>query len=169
MEQEELFAGTTAATGAEDAWFLLGLDCEVARLEGDSITGGSADIFKCFDQVQRRLFKRLLRESGCPDRIVEPYMRYLEQMQIYNSVAGTFGEPHKRLCSIPQGCPLSMTMIAFLLHPWIEIIKEIGANPRVLADDIMVWSDGQNQEADFRDAYRRLPNPPWFHALNLPL
>ena len=115
--------------------------------------GGSADIYKCFDQVIRPLLLELLKLSGCPSRVVEPYMRYLEGMIVYNSVAGTLGEPHKRKCSIPQGCPLSMTMIAFMLRPWIGVIKEIGAKPRILADDIMVWEDGTNQEEIFRRAY----------------
>ena len=114
------------------------MDHEVARLEGKDVTGGSADIFKCFDQVQRRLLKRLLMESGFPQRILDPYMRYLEQLNIFNSLAGTLGEPHQRKCSIPQGCPLSMTMISFLMRPWISVVKEIGAKPRILADDILV-------------------------------
>ena len=78
--------------------------------------------------------------------MVEPYMRFLEGLTIYNSVAGSLGAPHQRKCRIPQGCPLSMTMIAFLLRPWIAKIQDIGAKPRVLADDIMVWDDSEDQE-----------------------
>ena len=74
-------------------------------------------------------------------------------MTIYNSVAGTLGEPHKRLTSIPQGCPLSMTMIAFLLRPWVGVIRAIGATPRILADDILVWDDSDKQEAKIHSAY----------------
>ena len=39
-EYEELFAGTTAPSGAEDAWYLMGVDFELARLTGQSLTGG---------------------------------------------------------------------------------------------------------------------------------
>jgi len=53
--KEELFAGTSAPCGAEDAWYLMGLDLDLARLTDLPVTGGSADIWKCFDQVQRRL------------------------------------------------------------------------------------------------------------------
>ena len=80
-------------------------------------------------------------------------MRYLEDMTVFNCVAGTLGEPHKRLTSIPQGCPLSMTMVAFLMRPWIGVIKEIGATPRVLADDILVWDDSPQQETIVAKAY----------------
>ncbi len=46
-----------------------------------------------------------------------------------------------------------MTMIAFLLRPWIELVKSFGAKLRILADDIMVWADGEDQENVFKDAY----------------
>ena len=46
-----------------------------------------------------------------------------------------------------------MTMVAFILRPWISIIQEIGAIPRILADDILVWDSSDRQEANFRDAY----------------
>ena len=50
-EEPELFAGTTAATGAEDAWYLTALELELAKLCGQTITGGRAVICKCFDQI----------------------------------------------------------------------------------------------------------------------
>ena len=96
--------------GAEDAWYQTSLEFEVAALNNQCLTGGAADIFKCFDQIERKLLEELLIQSGCPHRIREPYIRYLENLDIFNSLAGTLGEPHKRKCSIPQGCPLSMTI-----------------------------------------------------------
>ena len=49
---DEIHAGASM-NGAEDAWWRTNLDHELAKLEGRDVTGGSADIFKCFDQVQR--------------------------------------------------------------------------------------------------------------------
>jgi len=46
-----------------------------------------------------------------------------------------------------------MTMVAFLMRPWIGVIKEIGATPRVLADDILVWDDSPQQETIVAKAY----------------
>ena len=48
---------------------------------------------------------------------------------------------------------MSQTMIAFLMKPWICIMKEMGVNPRILADDIMIWDDSKDQEKKFRDAF----------------
>ena len=45
--------------------------------------------------------------------------------------------------SIPQGCPFSMAMIALLLRPWMQMMKEMGVTPRTLADDLMVWAEGE--------------------------
>jgi hypothetical protein len=69
-EKEELFAGTTAPCGAEDAWYLMGVDMELARLSDQPLTGGSADIWKCFDQVQRSLLYFLLEAAGFPKPIL---------------------------------------------------------------------------------------------------
>ena len=49
---EDLFAGTDKPVGAEDAWYLMGIFLEEAKLNGQPLTGGSADIWKCFDQMQ---------------------------------------------------------------------------------------------------------------------
>ena len=73
----------------------------------------------------------------------------MESLKVYNTVKGGVGPPYSRACGIPQGCPLSMTMVAFLMRPWVGLVKSIGAKPRVLADDIMVWEDGKNQEEIF--------------------
>ena len=48
---DEIHAGTSS-NGADDAWWRTSLEHELARLEGKEITGGSADIYKCFDQTQ---------------------------------------------------------------------------------------------------------------------
>ena len=51
------------AQGAEDAWWRRTLDHELARLEGKEATGGGADIYKCFGQIQRKLLNTLLDRS----------------------------------------------------------------------------------------------------------
>ncbi len=46
-----------------------------------------------------------------------------------------------------------MMFIAFLLRPWIVQLEEAGANPRVLADDLLVDGEGEDHEAIFKRAY----------------
>ena len=46
-----LFAGTCAPSGADDAWYETALEIELAKLLNAALTGGGADIYKCFDQI----------------------------------------------------------------------------------------------------------------------
>ena len=77
----------------------------------------------------------------------------MSNLEVHNMVAGSLGSPHKHPCGIPQGCPLSMMLIAFLLRPWISVMKNIGAIPRILADDILVFAKGLDHEAVFLRAF----------------
>ena len=77
----------------------------------------------------------------------------MEALIIYNMVGGTLGEGHKHDCGIPQGCPLSMMLIAFLLRPWIMIMDKMDVIPRILADDILIMAIGNEHEKRFKAAY----------------
>ena len=152
-EDPELYAGTTAATGAEDAWYLTGLDFEMAKLRDEDVTGGSADIWKCFDQVQRNLVYFLLEVGGFPKHILTAYRNFHENVTYHNSIGTGLGAPHFKKCSIPQGCPLSMTIIAFTFHSWVSLMKAHGGKPRGLADDLTITTTGPRHEESFRSAY----------------
>ena len=152
-EKEELFAGTSAATGAEDAWYLLGLECEEARLLGEIFTGGSADIWKCFDQHQRALLYDLLEAAGFPKPILRAYQAFHENLLYHNTIGQGLGAPHFKPCSIPQGCPFSMMFTGFSFHPWIALMKTLGVRPRGLADDLTITATGPGHEARFKQGY----------------
>ena len=36
---------------------------------------------------------------------------------------GQMGEPYRKETSIPQGCPLSMALVALLLRPWVMAVR----------------------------------------------
>ena len=88
----------------------------------------------------------------------------MDQCDILNAVGGGLGKPHKHQCGIPQGCPLSMMLIAFLLRPWVLLMIRLGGVPRILADDMLVYAQGTNlyfifigrfkDIADFREFHR---------------
>ena len=151
---EEFYAGT-GSNGAEDAWYQTGLAHEAARLQGQDITGGTADIWKCFDQVCREFVYLLLKIGGFPSRILHAYSSFHEGCVFYNSLAGSLGMPHRHPNGIPQGCPLSMTIVAFWLRPLVLLIKHHAGTPRLLADDVMISAQGEQHENTFR-----LPNIP---------
>ncbi len=148
----EMFAGVDF-DGAEDAWWQTGIKFEKAALNNQAITGGTADVYKCFDQILRDLLKLLLVTGGMPRRVVDAYTRYMDTLTVVNAVASSLGEPYHLPTGIPQGCPLSMMFIAFMLRPWIMQTRRLGAVPRVLADDILVFAQGDQHEKVFQQAF----------------
>ena len=61
--------------------------------------------------------------------------------------------PHLHPCGIPQGCPFSMMLIAFLLHRWIRLVRSMQCQPRALADDLLTFATGPDHEANFKRSY----------------
>ena len=147
-----MFAGVPGAS-ADDAWWLTALDLEDHMLQGNEITGGGADVRKCFDAILRRLVYMLLWMAGCPSGVIRAYKAMMEALVVYISTAGGLGQPHKRKCGIPQGCPFSMMIIALHMRPWLRFMSELGATPRVLADDVMVYMTSEWHLEGFTRAY----------------
>ena len=129
-QTEHMFAGIPAF-GAEDAWLGTALHIEECMLQGKAFSGAATDIMKCFDQVSRRLVKKILQAAGLPPHILDAYMRFQESLNVFNAISGGLGKPYCRPYGIPQGCPLSMTIIALLLRPWLFIVLDRGSTPRV--------------------------------------
>ena len=148
-----LFAGIPGRS-AEDAWWLTSFTIEVARLCGYAFTGGAVDIFKCFDQISRVLLGRLLLMGGFPPAIWKAYEKFHKELHIRNLLAGGYGRPFQKKCSIPQGCPFSMLFIAFMLRPLILVTEIPGIIiARILADDVLLTAMGDNHMEHFVKAY----------------
>jgi hypothetical protein len=137
---EEMSAGV-AGRGAEDGWYLCSLQLEFLRAQQADYAGGAADMYKCFDQVNGLMIYTFLDMAGLPDRILKPYMSCIDNFTIFNCFAEHTGIDHKHPVGIPEGCPLSMLIIALSARPWILAMKQQSVIPRVLADDIMVIAD----------------------------
>ena len=116
--EPEMYAGVEGK-GAGDAAYTSALLVEWCKMTGAEFSGGSADIYKCSDQILRPLVRKVLGEAGMPTMIIDTYMKFLEKLTVRNTVAGGLGEPYGRPASIPQGDPMSMMVVAILLRPWI--------------------------------------------------
>ena len=136
-----MFAGVPGQ-GADDAWWCTSVQMEHWHLRHVHFSGSSADIAKCFDMIVRPVLYCTGRLAGMPTRILEPYIRYMEALQVRNTIHGGLGKPYAKRCGIPQGCPMSMMFIALLLRPWTVAIANMRAIPRILADDLMVLTHG---------------------------
>ena len=104
---EEMHAGVPEM-GLVDAWMDVLSFIEECKLDGRHYRGGAADIAKFFDQIRRELVYQLAKASGMPEPVLVAYKAYLEDLHVYNCLAGGVGTVFRRLCGIPQGCPFSM-------------------------------------------------------------
>lgn len=130
--------------GAQDAWYDTALKLELLKLSDEHFSGASVDVFKCFDQIPRPIIHKIASEAGMPSRILEPYMRYIDNLKVRYQVGEMVGDANHDVTSIPQGCPFSMTMVALLMLPWINKLQDdVGVQPRVLADDLLFTSEGK--------------------------
>ena len=137
-----MYAGVPGA-GAEEAWYRTQLDMEIKKLTGAHLTAGSLDVYKCFDQVVRPLVIALARVAGMSPRVLLTYSAFQENLTVRNQIGQHLCEEHAHFCSIPQGCPFSMALVALLMRPWILLMRDHNIEPRALADDLMI-SDGGN-------------------------
>ena len=71
-EVEELY---TVKGGAQAAWWVTAIELEHLNCQGITVTGGSADLQKAFDEIQRDLLYDLLRKGGFPERILKAYIK----------------------------------------------------------------------------------------------
>ena len=122
---------------------------------GMDVTGGAADIYKCFDQLSRPLIHTILEETGMPTRVLETYSKYLEALTIYNTIAGGLGEAYSKPTSIPQGDPLSMMVVAIIMRAWIMQMRSLAVKPRLLADDLQLISTGPRHLHNFEYAFNK--------------
>ena len=114
-----MYAGV-GTQGAEDAWYAFATQKGHLDLMGTPYVGGTIDISKCFDQVNRQLVKQLATDAGMDLGVLNAYLRYQDELQVHNSIAGGIGKGFTRRTGIPQGCPLSMNIITLLLiRTWL--------------------------------------------------
>eukprot|EP00973_Karenia_brevis_P003449 475534-Karenia_brevis.AAC.1 len=113
-----MFAGRKEASATE-AWYIVAIDLELAKLSGIPYIGGALDLLKCFDQIIRPLLYMILSLAGFPAPVLTAYQNYHEHVWVYHSFNNNLGTAHRHRCGIPQGCPLSMVFVSLLLRAWI--------------------------------------------------
>ena len=86
----EMYAGVEGR-GAQDAAYNTALLTEWCKAMGMDLTGGAADIYKCFDQLSRPLIYMILEKAGMPEQVLGAYRKFLEELTVYNTVAGGGG------------------------------------------------------------------------------
>ena len=92
---------------------------ELHDLEGTQYCGGTADIVKCFDQVNRELVVDLARKAGMPERVWRAYEMYQKAGDSqrmasakaqFPSIEEIFNENMKEGESLTVGCWINETV-----------------------------------------------------------
>ena len=104
-DMEEIFAGT-GGKGAADGVYETALQIEMAKLMGIDVTGGACDLYKCFDQIIRELAYEILRIAGMPKQILDAYARFLDNVEVHNTVAGGIGQAFNKKVFNPARLPM---------------------------------------------------------------
>ena len=97
-----MFAGV-GTQGAEDAWYAFATQKGHFDLLGTPYAGGTVDISKCFDQVNRQLLDQLAKDAGMDPGVLSAYLRFQIGLQIHKSIAGGIEKAFCRRTGIPQG------------------------------------------------------------------
>ena len=137
-----MYAGV-GSQGAEDAWYAVATHKGHMDLLKTPYTGGTVDISKWFDQINRELVRQLASDAGMDHGVLSAYVRYQEGLLVHNSVARGIGKGFLRRTGIPQGCPLLMLCIALLRRPWLMMQEKEGHMGKTLADDIYLMTFGK--------------------------
>ena len=74
----DMFA-SVEGQGAEEAAYNTAMFLEHCKLNGTEVTGGAADMYKIFDQVQRDLLYKLLEKADKPKGILDSYSRFFKR------------------------------------------------------------------------------------------
>ena len=145
----EMYASVPGG-GAELAWWHLSAINEDTYHSGADFAGAAVDIYKCFDQIIPLLGQALMLIAGIPEKNLKAYRSMMDTVKVVNVLPQGAGTPYTRRCSIPQGCPLSMMILALITRPWILLMKHMQVIPRTLADDLMLCltSDSHPASAD---------------------
>ena len=89
---DDIFVGQ-GGQGAGDGAIELALKLEVAKITGMVMSGGACDLYKCFDQIVRPLVYKILAIAGCPPKVIDAYRRFVDFVQVHNTIAGGYGRP----------------------------------------------------------------------------
>ncbi len=117
---------------------------ELSNLRNENFAAAAADIYKCFDQIQRPLLYEIMEKAGMAKEILSAYKSSQEELKVRKTISGGLGSEYKRETSIPQGDPFSMMLIALLMRPWMKQMEEMEVISRILADDLFIFNAGKN-------------------------
>ena len=105
--------GSIPGRRSNDLAMQLQISLEDHILRNKQMYGAALDLPKAFNTLDRKLLAVLCERLGLK-KIWEPYMSALSQMQRFFIITGTWSTPVHSITGVPEGCPLSVVMMAIV-------------------------------------------------------
>ena len=81
--------------GAMDGWYYTAFYNELSTVSNNRVSGGSIDIYKCFDQLNKPLIYKLAKKAGMPLKIVDACYRIIDNPESSYQISRHLGNPEK--------------------------------------------------------------------------
>eukprot|EP00969_Alexandrium_andersonii_P015163 662361-Alexandrium_andersonii.AAC.1 len=80
-----------------------------------------------------------MAKAGWPRGPLVAYVSAMESLAVLSTYSAGVGRVRSRPASIPQGCPLSTSILALVMSGWANRLLDscVGSVPRALADDLL--------------------------------
>ena len=92
---DEICAGV-GGQGGSDAAYATAVLLEYAKLIGGDVSGGAADIYKCFGQILRPLVYTLLEKAGFPNAFWKPIANFKKKCYVTTRLPGAWVRDTKK-------------------------------------------------------------------------
>ena len=120
----DIYAGGEAI-GTLGATYGIGTHMEELDLAGIPYYGANIDMQKYFDQINRDLVYKIMRAAGMPEKILETYKKFQEELEIRSTVGRAIGQKYRSKMGVPQGDPFSMLAAAIVMRPWVAMMRDV--------------------------------------------
>ena len=109
--------GSVPGRSATDLAMQLQIDLENQLMDNKCVFGAALDLHKAFNTLDRGLLNALCKRLGLHN-IWKPYSAALSGMQRYFVVRNSWSAPLRSTTGVPEGCPLSVVMMAIVIVTW---------------------------------------------------
>lgn len=115
--------GMLPARGSHDAAYAMQMMIEIAKSQGQKISGLTLDIKKCFNCIRHEASRRLLLKMGLPPRRVHQFYSSIQRMQRYWEISGQRFGPVKPTCGFPEGDAHSVLVMLSIALLWASNVQ----------------------------------------------
>lgn len=117
-------AATAGGVSADQVAAFTALIIESSKSQGEAVCGLIIDLIKCYNTVPWQPCKQLLRHLGIPDAYHVPFFSFMENLGRAFQIHEHCGKLISCTTGIPEGCAMSVAIMAALSWWCYAVLKE---------------------------------------------